>query len=337
MFATTIGFRVNNALIASSGHLTLSKTTTRILGVPTAPLVSHFSTSQGESKPVHGDQIITTLSDDGIFTVQMNRPKTLNAWTEPMLYDLERNFNKAAADNDIKVMILTGSGTYYCAGVNLVSILKPMHPRKLHDLLREKNQRLFDMFLDFNKPIIAAVNGPAIGASVTSATLCDAIVASETATFSTPFARLGLPAEGCSSVHFSRIMGKENAERMIGKEGWVVPAKEAAQLGLVHSVVPADELMNASYDLAQEWIRTGKPREIGPLKGGPDVLKEFKRVNANETIDLADSFFSSEFLEGQRAFLSSRGKHGPAMMFTLLKLTRPVWGMLLPPKGEGKV
>lgn len=302
----------------------------------------YFSTSATHSDKTSAsskDQVLTSLSDDGIFTVQMNRPKTLNAWTEPMLREIERNFERASKDNGIKVLILTGGSDskYYCAGVNLSGILKPMHPGKLHGLLRAKNQRLFDMFLDFNKPLIAAVNGPAIGASVTSATLCDAIVASDTATFSTPFARLGLPAEGCSSVHFAQIMGKENAERMIGKEGWIVPAKEAYQLGLVHSVVPLDQLMTASLDLAREWIKTGKPRQIGPLKGGPEVVKEFKKVNANETIDLADSFFSNDFLEGQRLFLSSRGKTLPATMFSLLKLTRPLWKTMLPPEGLGKI
>jgi peroxisomal 3,2-trans-enoyl-CoA isomerase len=285
-----------------------------------------------------GDQVLTTLSDDGIFVVQMNRPRTLNAWTEPMLREIERSFEKASQASEVKVLILTGGDCqYYCAGVNLSSILKPMHPRKLHGLLRKKNQRLFDMFLEFNKPIIAAVNGPAIGASVTSAALCDAIVASETATFSTPFARLGLPPEGCSSVHFAQIMGKENAERMIGKEGWIVPAREAHEIGLVRSVVPQAELMNASFELARDWIKIGKPRQIGPLKGDAEVLEKLKKVNANETIDLADSFFSEKFLEGQRLFLSSRGKTFPASMFMILKLTRPFWKLLLPPEGEGKL
>ena len=63
-------------------------------------------------------------------------------------------------------------------------------------------------YFQFPKPLIIAVNGPAIGACVTSATVCDAIVASEKATFATPFAKLGVPPEGCSSVHFERLMGK---------------------------------------------------------------------------------------------------------------------------------
>ena len=96
---------------------------------------------------------------------------------------------------------------------------------------------LFELFLDFPKPIIAAVNGPAIGASVTSATLCDALLASDTATFSTPFARLGVPPEGCSSVNFERFMGRDNANRMMGEEAWVPTSKEAVEIGLATKAV----------------------------------------------------------------------------------------------------
>ena len=82
-----------------------------------------------------------------------------------------------------------------------------MHPKTLHSAIYVNNKAVFDMFIEFPKPIMVAANGPAIGACVTSATLCDAIIASDKATFLTPFARLGIPPEGCSSVHFERCMG----------------------------------------------------------------------------------------------------------------------------------
>jgi enoyl-CoA hydratase/carnithine racemase len=171
----------------------------------------------------------------------MNNPKKLNGWTLSMMNELFRTFEEIAQDENTKVAILSGSDPYYCAGVNLAETIKPMHPQKLAGMIEEKNRALFDVFLDFPKPIIAAVNGPAIGASVTSATLCDAIIASPEATFSTPFAKLGVPPEGCSSVHFERIMGLDNKERMIGAEGWVPNAAEALEIGMVHSVVADHE------------------------------------------------------------------------------------------------
>ena len=76
-------------------------------------------------------------------------------------------------------------------GVNLSGTIQLMHPQKLHDFILKNNAAIFDAFIDFPKPLMVAANGPAIGACVTSATLCDAIIASEKATFSTPFAKLG--------------------------------------------------------------------------------------------------------------------------------------------------
>ena len=212
---------------------------------------------------------------------------------------------------------------------------------------------MFDQFLDCPKPIIIGANGPAIGACVTSATLCDAIVASEQATFLTPFARLvvtsklslvtyfgvkfitftavvnfirfiicnlivmvtfarlGVPPEGCSSVHFARIMGEANAERMLGKEGWKPIAHEAKEVGLIKEVVPHDrlldrlvppnlkaraEVVNVDFvrcqALGEEWVKAGKVREI---PGGGSV-EEYKEVNRKESLDLADAFLSTKFV-----------------------------------------
>ena len=109
----------------------------------------------------------------------MNDPKKLNGWTGPMMLTLRERFQQHATDPETKVLILTGADPYYCAGVNLSAAIQPMHPRKLHGLIRTNNQAVFEAFLDFPKPIIIAANGPAIGACVTSASLCDAIVASE--------------------------------------------------------------------------------------------------------------------------------------------------------------
>ena len=281
------------------------------------------------SSPDQNPHILVS-KNAGVTTLTMNRPKQLNGWTEEMMKDLQMHFATLRNDPDTKVAVLTGTGTYYCAGVNLSGTFKPQHPAKLHSMIQTQNQMLFDLFLDWPKPIIAAINGPAIGASVTSATLCDAIVASETATFSTPFARLGVPPEGCSSVNFERFMGSDNATRMMGKEAWVPSAAEAVEIGLVTKVVSEDKLQEAAQQLGEEWIADGKQRSL-PHNGDARLIEEFKLVNKEESALLADAFTSEKFLEGQRAFLSSKGKTIPAMVFTFAKLTRPLWSQLLPP------
>jgi peroxisomal 3,2-trans-enoyl-CoA isomerase len=268
---------------------------------------------------------ILTHKHDGVTTLTMNTPERLNGWTMEMMDALKEGFGIAAQDDGTRVLVLTGADPYYCAGVNLAATLRPGHPRKLRDMIVEHNQALFDMFLDFPKPLLVAVNGPAIGASVTSATLCDGIIASEKATFSTPFTALGVPPEGCSSVHFARIMGQANADRMLGEEGWKPTAEEALEAGLIQWVVPHDRLAQETQRIAQEWVASGAVRSF---RGGSE-RDELKAINASESVALADAFLAAPFIRGQFKFLWSKKKWGPAVMFLAMLISRPLWSRLL--------
>jgi len=269
--------------------------------------------------------LILTQKRDGVTTLTFNTPKRLNGWTMPMMDALKAAFIDAARDDETKVLILTGADPYYCAGVNLAGMLKLSHPRKLHALIVQHNQALFDAFLDFPKPILIAVNGPAIGASVTSATLCDGIIASQEATFSTPFAWLKVPPEGCSSVQFARLVGEANAERMLGEEGWKLTAKEAYEAGLVQWQVPHDQLLEEAQRIAQGWIAAGATRSY---RGG-STREELKAVNARESVALADAFLSAPFIRTQFKFLWNKKKWTPAAMFLALLISRPLWARFL--------
>ena len=268
---------------------------------------------------------ILTQNHDGVTTLTMNTPARLNGWTMEMMNALKEAFRVAALDEDTRVLILTGADPYYCAGVNLAATLRLGHPRKLHAMIVEHNQALFDTFLDFPKPLLIAVNGPAIGASVTSATLCDGIIASEKATFSTPFTALGVPPEGCSSVHFARLMGQATAERMLGKEGWKPTAGEALKSGLIQWVAPHNELMEEARRIAQDWIASAATRNF---RGGSG-REELKAVNASESQALADAFLSPPFIRAQFRFLWRKKKWGPAVMFLTMLISRPLWSKFL--------
>ncbi len=276
------------------------------------------------TEPASADALLTHKRD-GVTTLTMNTPARLNGWTMQMMAALKDAFRSAALDDETRVLILTGADPYYCAGVNLAATLKLAHPRKLRDLIVQNNQALFDAFLDFPKPILIAVNGPAIGASVTSATLCDGIIASENATFSTPFGVLQIPPEGCSSVQFARLMGEENAARMLFEEGWKPGAAEALEAGLIQWAVPHERLMDEAQRIAREWIETGARRSY---RGG-STREELKAVNARESIALADAFLSAPFIRHQFRFLWSKKKWGPAAMFLALLVSRPAWARVL--------
>ena len=274
---------------------------------------------------VTDSQLILQTKNNGVTTLSMNTPRRYNGWTGPMMEALFGALRTAATDPETLAVILTGADPYYCAGVNLSGVVSLASPRALRERIRAHNQVLFDSFIDFPKPILAAVNGPAIGGSVTSATLCDGIIASDKATFSTPFAQVAIAAEGCSTVHLPRLMGPAGALRMIGPDGWVPTAAEALATGLVQWVVPHDTLLDAAQGIAEGWIAAGTKRTF---RGG-STREELKAVNARESEQVADSALSAPFLRNQYRFLSSKKKRGPAAVFFLLWLLRPLWGRLL--------
>lgn len=269
--------------------------------------------------------LVVQTSKRGVTTLRMNLPRRLNGWTAEMMDALLGALRRASADPDTGAIVLTGTDPYYSAGVNLGGTLKLAHPKKLHAQIVKHNQALFDTFIGLDTPIIAAVNGPAFGASVTSATLCDALLASEKATFSTPFARLGVPPEGCSSVLFARLMGEQSAHRMLGPEGWAPTGTEAAEVGLADAVWPHDQLLDEAQKLGERWVSEGRKRS---LRGGFEA-SEARAVNARESVAVATAFLSKPFLEGQYRFLRSKKKRQPAAMFWVLWRTQRLWSKLL--------
>ena len=101
-----------------------------------------------------------SIRGGGVAVLRFNNPRKLNAWSAPMMTQLSEALGAARGDDEIKAVVVTGTGKYYSAGVDLAAIIKPMAPRKLVDKITVLNERLFDQFLDFPKPIFAAVNGP---------------------------------------------------------------------------------------------------------------------------------------------------------------------------------
>ncbi|KAL1524508.1 hypothetical protein AB1Y20_019402 [Prymnesium parvum] len=183
--------------------------------------------SGGSSPRVAGALLRQALCKrTGVLVVELCDERRLNAFTIPMIEQLCAALSHAACSDAVRGVVVTGRGRYYSAGADLSSVLTFRRPSHLVSQLRDTNQGLFDSFIKFPKPIVAAVNGPAFGAAVTSATLMDAVVASETATFSLPFAKYGVPPEGCSSVVLKELIGEECAIRMMGTENWAPTAFE---------------------------------------------------------------------------------------------------------------
>lgn len=274
--------------------------------------------------PTASNHLVTTIKDQ-VVTVCMNKPNKLNGWTLDMMLAIKAAIAAATEHSAVKAIVLTGAGDYYSAGVNLASTIQLMHPRKLRDMIKTMNQQLFETFLLCPKPILVAFNGPGIGASVTSATLCNGIIAAENATFSLPFARLGVPPEGCSSVHLARVMGADNAHKMLGATAWKPTAKEAYETGLVQWLVPQQSLAEEAQKIAQGWAENEQPRRFL----GNSQLPELMQVNQRESEALANAFLGRKFLHGQAAFLWKKKKYGAALTFFALLALRPLWALTL--------
>lgn len=267
--------------------------------------------------------VVETVTDDGIATLRFNNPHKLNAWSPAMRDAFRTALARARTDERVRAVIVTGTGTYYCAGVDFAGSMRAMHPRKLKEMIRSNNYALFDQFIDFPKPIFAAVNGPAIGAAATSATLTDGIIATPSASFYTPFKALGVVPEGCSSFTFPLWMGEANAKRFL-EDGEKVTAADARELGLVVDVAPPEQLMAAALQYARDWLAAGKPRKI--VSEG--IVDRLKQVNADESVALADSICDYPFLDAMIAFSRAKKKWSALAMFGALRITRPIWSRL---------
>lgn len=241
-------------------------------------------------------------SRDHVFVVTLERPERLNALHPPANAELGEVFDRFAADDDAWVAIITGRGRGFCAGNDLRYQAEggervPM-PRGFGGLTSR---------FDLTKPVIAAVNGVAMGGGFEIALACDLIIAAETATFALPEPRVGLAALAGGLNRLPRQIGAKRALGMI-LTGRHVPAHEGQELGFVNEVVPADALMEAAH----RWART--ICECAPLsiRASKDVVyRSLSTASLEESMrtqyDSVKAMLSSEdFVEGPRAFAEKR-------------------------------
>jgi len=274
-------------------------------------------------KSTASSNLVLSSTRNNVTTITLNDPAKYNAWSKSLTDQMIDHFARAAADSETKVVIYTGTGPYFCSGGNLSELFSSVSsPKAVQNNIRESNQRCFNVFIEFPKPLIAAVNGPGIGSGTTAPALCDIILASDKASFSTPFTNLGVGPEGCASVHFERILGKHTASRLLD-DCWRPSAHEAKEIGLVSEVLPHEELLTRAQEVGEEWARSDKKREI---PGGGSV-EEYKAVNARESMELAQAFVSEKFLRTQLQFLEKKGKGWSltGVVFWLLLKTRFAW------------
>lgn len=208
-------------------------------------------------------QTITVAVDDGVATITLSRPDELNTYSVRMKDELVAAFDALDADDGVRAVVVTGSGRAFCAGMDLsdgpAPFVRADEPpeERVHDSGGLLALRIYA----FTKPVIAAVNGAAIGVGATMTLPMDIRLAADTARFGFVFSRVGIVMESCSSWFLPRLVGISQAAEW-AYTGRVFDAHEALSAGLVRSVHPPDDLLPTAYALAREIADSAAPVSV---------------------------------------------------------------------------
>jgi enoyl-CoA hydratase/carnithine racemase len=207
---------------------------------------------------------IRTDVDDHVLTITLNRPDRLNAWTATMGRELISAFDRADTDDEVRVVVVTGAGRGYCAGADLAEGTETfdLGQRETQGAVpRDDGGRFTLRVFECLKPVIAAINGPAVGVGATMTLPMDIRLAARDARIGFVFTRRGIVPEACSSWFLPRIVGISRAMEWVAT-GRVFSAQEALEAGLVRSLYPAGELLDAAHRLAHEMCDHSAPVSV---------------------------------------------------------------------------
>ncbi len=256
-------------------------------------------------------QVIYEKSD-GIATITLNRPERMNAFTPQMLDEWYAALQDAHLDQEVRVVILTGAGRGFCSGADVgAGAAGSLMDRERslvenRNFLRDSVQRIPRLAALMEKPYIAAVNGPAVGAGMDMASMCDIRFAAETARFGMTYVRMGLvPGDG-GCYYLPRIVGLARALDLIWT-GRLFDAQEALAMGYVSAVVPPDHLMDYTREYA---LRLAKGPAVAIQQSKRLVYRSLE-LDADAALDLAQQAMficqnTEDAREGPRAFIEKR-------------------------------
>lgn len=249
---------------------------------------------------------LRTATADRIATITLHRPDKRNALDDVMVRELIAAFTAAARDPQVRVILLTGSGTAFCSGADLDYL------RRLSGFDLEQNKEdsrqlasLFRLVHEVRKPVIALVNGPAIAGGCGLASVCDFVIASAgRAQFGYTEVRIGfIPA--IVMIFLARRVGEGRARELVLR-GNILSAEEARSIGLASMVVPEEELTSAAQDLARELIRQNSGLAMGLCK---EMLSKLHGMNLPDALEFAANMnaaarMTQDCRQGIAAFLA---------------------------------
>jgi enoyl-CoA hydratase/carnithine racemase len=257
---------------------------------------------------------------DRVATITLNRPDKLNAWTAAMEREVRAAIEEAEHDENVRVIVLTGAGRGFCAGAD-VSLLKGvadrgvdtgvrervLEAREKHEGVRPDFQRRYSYFPAVTKPVIAAINGPVVGLGLVIALYCDLRWASESARFSTTFARRGLIAEYGMAWMLPRLVGLPNALDLLFSAR-TIDAPEALRIGLVNQVFGQDVFLSKVRENAWELASAVSPRSLRVIKQQvyDALFQSLEEAFETSEREMLASLGSEDFKEGVAHYLEKR-------------------------------
>ena len=275
--------------------------------------------------------------EDGIATITLNRPDKLNAFNAKMMSELIKVFDDTDGDDAVRAVIVTGAGRAFCAGADLSGgggTFDRSSPQavereegKVGDIYRDGGGRVTLRMYDSLKPIIAAVNGPAVGVGVTMQLPMDIRMASTEARFGFVFARRGITPEAASSWFLPKVVGLSTALEWC-YTGRVFPAQEAYERGLVRSLHAPEDLLPAARALAREIADNTAPVSVALTRqmlwrmAGEDQPMEAHKVDSRA---IQSRGAAADSKEGVSSFLEKRAPHYPNKVSTDLPDIFPEW------------
>ena len=236
--------------------------------------------------------------------IKINREKKLNALNRDLINELHHRLDNFQNNTSVKVIIMTGSGDKaFVAGAD-ISEFSNYGPKEASALARHGNQVLFDFIAHMEKPVIAAINGYALGGGLELAMACQLRVAVQHAQMGLPEVSLGvIPGYG-GTQRLSALIGKGNALEMI-LTGDMISAKEALRLGLVNAVVPSEKLLEEAITLAHRIMKNA-PYSIKNAIKAINAMDGTSKGFHEENFQFSDCFGTADFEEGIKAFLEKR-------------------------------
>ncbi|HEY5646489.1 MAG TPA: crotonase/enoyl-CoA hydratase family protein, partial [Pseudomonadales bacterium] len=272
----------------------------------------------------------------GVLTLTLNRPEILNAFNQTMMSEMIAAFDEADANDDVRAIIITGSGRGFCAGADLSSggdtfnaDARGTQPGResVSGVPRDGGGLLTLRIFELKKPIIAAINGPAVGVGATMTLPMDIRLASENAKFGFVFARRGIVPEACSSYFLPRVVGISQALDWC-YSGRVFPAQEALAGGLVKAVYPSAELLPAARAIAAEISANTSAISVTLIRQmmwrmlGADHPMEAHKIDSRGVYYTGRS---NDAREGVSAFLEKRSAIFPGRVSSDLPDYYPWW------------